>query len=225
MAGFEVLFAKLLLAIHVYCPSSFLLTLVMINCVPSSEILTLESAPAFIFVSSWYQLIVGFGFPVALHDRDVFSPSFFVSLCGWVKNTGPSVAGIRNNKWDHWVKGRITNSSPSFGNISYRSQVIVKRSFLRCPLSPPFLPPRQCWFLCLLDLKLDILYHSHNYATPTPTLCTKVNFPNHSQKHMAVCGLSLHLGNTESCKSIEQKFIFQIGTLSPCGINERFSFL
>ena len=51
------------------------------------------------------------------------------------------------------------------------------------------------------------------------------NLPNHSQKHMAVCGLFLHLGNTESRKNIEQKFIFQIGTLSPCGINERFSFL
>ena len=34
------------------------------------------------------------------------------------------------------------------------------------------------------------------------------NLPNHSQKHMAVCGLSLHLGNTESRKNIEQKFIF-----------------
>ena len=51
------------------------------------------------------------------------------------------------------------------------------------------------------------------------------NLTNHSQKHMAVCGLSLHLGNTESRKNMEQKFIFQIGTLSPCGINERFSFL
>ena len=30
------------------------------------------------------------------------------------------------------------------------------------------------------------------------------NLPNHSQKHMAVCGLSLHLGNTESRKNIEQ---------------------
>ena len=49
--------------------------------------------------------------------------------------------------------------------------------------------------------------------------------PNNSQKHMAVCGLSLHLANTEGRKNIEQKFIFQIGTLSPCGINERFSFL
>ena len=50
------------------------------------------------------------------------------------------------------------------------------------------------------------------------------NLPNHSKKHMAICGLSLHLGTTESRKNLEQKFIFQIGTLSPHGINERFSF-
>ena len=41
---------------------------------------------------------------------------------------------------------------------------------------------------------------------------------------MAICGLSLHLGTTESRKNLEQKFIFQIGTLNPHGINERFSF-
>ena len=50
------------------------------------------------------------------------------------------------------------------------------------------------------------------------------NLPNHSKKHMAICGLSLHLGRTESRKNLEQKFIFQIGTLNPHGINERFSF-
>ena len=51
------------------------------------------------------------------------------------------------------------------------------------------------------------------------------NLPNHSQKHITVCGLSLHLGNTESRKNKEQKLFFQIGTLSPSGINKRFSFL
>ena len=50
------------------------------------------------------------------------------------------------------------------------------------------------------------------------------NLPNHSMQHMAVCGLSLHQGNTESRKTLEQKFIFQIGTHNPDGINERFSF-
>ena len=50
------------------------------------------------------------------------------------------------------------------------------------------------------------------------------NLPNHSMQHMAVCDLSLHQGNTESRKTLEQKFIFQIGTLNPDGINERFSF-
>ena len=48
--------------------------------------------------------------------------------------------------------------------------------------------------------------------------------PNHSKQHMAICGLSLHLGSSESRKTLEQKFIFQIGTLNLIDINERFSF-
>ena len=50
------------------------------------------------------------------------------------------------------------------------------------------------------------------------------NLPNHSKEHMSICGLSLHQGTTESRKNLEQRFIFQIGTLNPHGINERFSF-
>ena len=42
------------------------------------------------------------------------------------------------------------------------------------------------------------------------------NLPNHSKQHMAICGLSLHFGSLESHKTLEQKFIFQIGTLGPC---------
>ena len=41
------------------------------------------------------------------------------------------------------------------------------------------------------------------------------NLPNHSKQHMAVCDLSLHLGSSESRKTPEQKFIFQVGTLNP----------
>ena len=41
---------------------------------------------------------------------------------------------------------------------------------------------------------------------------------------MAVCGLSLRRGSSESCKTLEQKFLFQIGTLNPHVIHERFSF-
>ena len=50
------------------------------------------------------------------------------------------------------------------------------------------------------------------------------NLPNHSKKHMAICGLSLLQGTTESGTNLEQNFIFQIGTFNPHGINERFSF-
>ena len=50
------------------------------------------------------------------------------------------------------------------------------------------------------------------------------NLPNHSKELMSICGLSLHQGITDSRKNLEQRFIFQIGTLNPHGINERFSF-
>ena len=50
------------------------------------------------------------------------------------------------------------------------------------------------------------------------------NLPNHSKEHMSICGLFLHQGTTDSRKNLEQRFIFQIGTLNPHGINERFSF-
>ena len=35
---------------------------------------------------------------------------------------------------------------------------------------------------------------------------------------------SLYLGSLESCKTLEQKFIFQIGTCNPHGINKCFPF-
>ena len=50
------------------------------------------------------------------------------------------------------------------------------------------------------------------------------NLPNYSKQQMAVCGPSLNLGSSESRKTLEHKFIFQIGTLNPHGINERFLF-
>ena len=42
-----------------------------------------------------------------------------------------------------------------------------------------------------------------------------LNLRNHSKQHMVVCGLSIHQGSTESRKTLEQKFIFQTGTLNP----------
>ena len=50
------------------------------------------------------------------------------------------------------------------------------------------------------------------------------NLPNHSHHNMTICGLSLHHGNTGSRKNLEQKFIFQLSTLYPHGINEHLSF-
>ena len=50
------------------------------------------------------------------------------------------------------------------------------------------------------------------------------NLPNHSQHNMSICGLLIHHGNTESRKNLKQKFILQLGTLYPHGINEHLSF-
>ena len=62
---------------------------------------------------------------------------------------------------------------------------------------------------------------------PIPTIllvAQHFNLPNHSKEHMSICGLSLHQGTKDSRENLEQRFIFQIGTLNPYGINERFSF-
>ena len=55
-------------------------------------------------------------------------------------------------------------------------------------------------------------------------VASQFNLPNHSRQHMAVCGLSLHVGSLESRKTVEEKIIFQIGILNLQGVDERFSF-
>ena len=63
-----------------------------------------------------------------------------------------------------------------------------------------------------------------NDTDASKSVARHFNLPNHSHHNMTICGLSLHHGNTESRKNLEQKFIFQLGTLYPHGINERLSF-
>ena len=45
------------------------------------------------------------------------------------------------------------------------------------------------------------------------TLRNHFNLPNHSKQHLAVCGLSLHQGSTESCKTLEPQFFFSSALL------------
>ena len=63
-----------------------------------------------------------------------------------------------------------------------------------------------------------------NDKDASKSVARHLNLPNHSKQDMAVCGLSLLLCSSESPKALKQKFIFQIGTLNPHCINERFSF-
>ena len=47
--------------------------------------------------------------------------------------------------------------------------------------------------------------------------------PTYSMQHTAVSGLSLNLGTSESRKTLEQKFIFQIGTLIYINIHKQIN--
>ena len=90
--------------------------------------------------------------------------------------------------------------------------------------------------LAFLDIKVSISGNglctsvhykptdSHSYLLHSSSHARHFNLPNHSKEHMSICGLSLHQVTTDSRKNLEQRFIFQIGTDYPHGINERFSF-
>ena len=90
-----------------------------------------------------------------------------------------------------------------------------------------FIHKTHAWTVCFLfglDASLSFLSTSRrwwNNEIPRHLRDVERNdmdaskLPNHSKQHMAVCGLSLHLGNSESRKTLEQKLIFQTALLIP----------
>ena len=86
---FEVSFPTLLFAAHWYSPLSVLLVFVIVNNLLSCEKLILELL--FMGNPSLTQDIDGSGFPVALQDRVIFSPSIGVLFSGWMVIMGSSV--------------------------------------------------------------------------------------------------------------------------------------
>ena len=91
MTALEVTFPTLLVATHLYCPLSPLVTLVIVNCLSSCDKLilprTVTADPLTV-----HENVVGIGFPLASQDKVTFSPSFFVSFCGCVVMSGLSVS-------------------------------------------------------------------------------------------------------------------------------------
>ena len=77
--------------------------------------------------------------------------------------------------------------------------------------------------------RLGDRFHEHlrdverNDKDASKPVARHLNLPNHSTQNMSICGLFMHQGNTESRKNLEQNFIFQLGSLNPHGIDERFS--
>ena len=83
MAASEVVsFLTLLLATHLYCPLSALLTLVIVNLLLSSPKLILESPLVLIKDPPLVHDIVGAGFPVALQEKVTLVPSLAATFCG-----------------------------------------------------------------------------------------------------------------------------------------------
>ena len=56
----------------------------------------------------------------------------------------------------------------------------------------------------------DVEKDDQNVSKP---VARHFNFPNHSNQHMVVCGLSLHQGSTESRKTLEQNLFFKSALL------------
>ena len=75
-------FPRLLFATHRYSPLSVLFPFVIVNCFLSAENLNLELLVVSTGDSPMVHDIVGFGFPVALHDKITSSPSVFARLRG-----------------------------------------------------------------------------------------------------------------------------------------------
>ena len=61
-----------------------------------------------------------------------------------------------------------------------------------------------------MNADVDIQRNDKDVSKPVAKHFT---LPTYSMQHTAVSGLSLNLGTSESRKTLEQKFIFQIGTL------------
>ena len=73
-----------------------------------------------------------------------------------------------------------------------------------------------CWprsnFASLWKQKFGLDAEQNNTGASKP-VARHFNLPNHSHYNMTICRLTLHHGNTESRKNLEQKLIFQLSTL------------
>ena len=127
-------------------------------------------------------------------------------------------------------------------SVQMRETSIFKKLFLvrtrEIPLITLRTPPPMSFtrLLALIAISYTLVSQEEDLATDSEHLpdvekndkdasksvARHFNLPDHSKQHMAVCNLSLHLGSSESRKTLKQKFIFQIGTLHSHDVNECF---
>ena len=131
-----------------------------------------------------------------------------------------------------------------WNSVQMRETSIFKKLFLvrtrEIPLITLRTPPPMSFAgsLALIAISYTLVNQEEDLATDSEHLpdverndkdasksvARYFNLPDYSKQHMAVCSLSLHLGSLESRKTLEQKFIFQIGILHSHDIHECFSF-
>ena len=65
-----------------------------------------------------------------------------------------------------------------------------------------------------LQFTLNFFLCCKGYMDASTPVARHYNLPNHSKHQKVVCSVFLQLGSSESYKTLEQKFIFQIGNLN-----------
>ena len=76
-----------------------------------------------------------------------------------------------------------------------------------------FLSTSQRWWINEFPRHLRDVERNNN-ETSKP-VAGHFNLPNNSKQHMAVCSLSLHLGSSESCKTLEKNLSSKSALLIP----------
>ena len=104
------------------------------------------------------------------------------------------------------------------------NKLIDKENTDHIPFTLTFHPRNHAVKSIILKNREHLRDIERNDKDASKQVARHFNLPYHSKQHLVVFGLSLNQFYSESRKTLRKKFIFQIGTLNPHGINECFSF-
>ena len=107
-----------------------------------------------------------------------------------------------------------SSCSVKFGCRSFTKHTLEQFVFLfGLDASLSFLSTSRRWWINEFPRHLRDVERNNN-ETSKP-VAGHLNLPNNSKQHMAVCSLSLHLGSSESCKTLEKNLSSKSALLIP----------